>query len=189
MIDSVVKIGGGLVGDPVHLDLALEAVRDAARRQRVLVVPGGGPFAALVRQLDGRFRFSDETAHWMAILGMDQCAELVIARLKGAIRVTRLNEIAELAASEPRGIPVLAPYAWLRDADPLPHSWDVTSDSIAAWIAGEVAARQLVLVKPAGATGNQLVDPFFWKVVPGGVKTAIVPADQIAAQRLDLAPA
>jgi hypothetical protein len=42
---------------------------------------------------------------------------------------------------------VLAPSAWLLRADPLPHSWDVTSDSIAAWIAHALRVRQLMLVK------------------------------------------
>ena len=47
-------------------------------------------------------------------------------------------------------VPVLAPSRWLREADPLPHSWDVTSDSIAAWVAGQAGASTLVLVKAAG---------------------------------------
>jgi aspartokinase-like uncharacterized kinase len=29
----------------------------------------------------------------------------------------------------------------------LPHSWSVTSDSIAAWIGGEIGAQRLVLAK------------------------------------------
>ena len=62
-------------------------------------------------------------------------------------------------------VPVLAPSQWLREADPLPHSWDVTSDSIAAWVAGAVGARELVLVKPAGAAGADTVDPYFSRVL------------------------
>jgi aspartokinase-like uncharacterized kinase len=41
----------------------------------------------------------------------------------------------------------LLPFDWLRRADPLPHSWDVTSDSIAAWFARALRARRLMLVK------------------------------------------
>ena len=44
-------------------------------------------------------------------------------------------------------VPVLAPSAWLRAADPLPHSWDVTSDSIAAWIAGQAGALRLGIAR------------------------------------------
>ena len=57
-----------------------------------------------------------------------------------------------LAAGE---VAVLAPSRWMRAADPLPHTWDVTSDSVAAYVAVALDARRLVLVKPAevGADG------------------------------------
>ena len=57
-----------------------------------------------------------------------------------------------------------------KQASPLPHSWDVTSDTIAAWIAGQLKAQSLVLLKsaslPPDATRDlaaqlKLVDPFF----------------------------
>jgi hypothetical protein len=77
-------------------------------------------------------------------------------------------------------VAVLAPYRWLREADPLPHTWDVTSDSIAAWIAGQVGAQRLVLVKPPGAIEGDLVDPYFTRVLPVGVKRLIVRGDSEA---------
>jgi aspartokinase-like uncharacterized kinase len=76
-------------------------------------------------------------------------------------------------------IPVLAPYSWLRRADPLPHSWDVTSDSIAAWVAGQVRARRLLLVKPAQAAGGNLVDAYFRHALPENIESEIVAADRI----------
>jgi aspartokinase-like uncharacterized kinase len=115
----------------------------------------------------------------MAILAMDQYAELVAERLANAVRVTAVGEIAAALDSPAPPIPVLAPSAWIRAADPLPHSWDVTSDSIAAWVAGQVRATHLVLVKPAGAAGRELVDPYFRNVVPEGIKPVIVPADRL----------
>ena len=78
-------------------------------------------------------------------------------------------------------VPVLAPYRWLREADPLPHSWTVTSDSIAAWVAGQVGARRLVLVKPPHARGNELVDSYFQRALPAHVTSTIVSADQMEA--------
>ena len=46
------------------------------------------------------------------------------------------------------GVAVLAPYRWMRAADVLPHTWDATSDSVAAFVAGALDAERLVLVKP-----------------------------------------
>ena len=42
--------------------------------------------------------------------------------------------------------------------DELPASWDVTSDSIAAWVAGRVGAGRLVLVKAVDGRFADLVD-------------------------------
>ena len=130
---------------------------------------------------------------------MDQCAHLVAERLAGGVVVTSWREIAGVLGDGQ--IPVLAPSGWLQEADPLPHSWDVTGDSIAAWVAGRVGARHLVLVKPPGVgihssdrTGSRVldrpaqhaavagfVDAYFLRALPRGVTWTIVPADQMEA--------
>src|SRR5690606_6777814 len=102
--------------------------------------------------VDARLELSDAAAHWMAVLAMDQHAHLLHGRLPGS---TLVDAPADASAALDRGqVPILAPYRWLAAADPLPHSWDVTSDSLAAWIAGAVGASRLVLVKPPGAAGD-----------------------------------
>jgi len=176
-VDLVVKIGGGLLKCAGDLDRVLRATASIARERRVLVVPGGGPFADVVRTLDKQLNLSDDAAHWMAILAMDQYAHLLADRLKGSVLVADRSEIA--AAFDANRIPVLAPSRWLRDADPLPHSWDVTSDSIAAWIAGAVGARRLVLIKPSRASGPDLLDPYFQRALPANVLSEVVSADRV----------
>ena len=108
---------------------------------------------------------------------MDQHAHLIAERLVHSALVTSATEIAHAQSSA--RMPVLAPYRWLRDADPLPHSWDVTSDSIAAWCAHAVGAPQLVLIKPSGASGDDVVDRNFSRALQPGVSSACVPADEI----------
>jgi aspartokinase-like uncharacterized kinase len=89
---------------------------------------------------------------------------------------------------------VLAPSAWLRARDPLPHSWDVTSDSIAAWVAGQVGSRRLVLVKPPGSAGADAVagagadavDAYFATARPPGIDCRVVPADDLERLRAAL---
>jgi aspartokinase-like uncharacterized kinase len=183
-IDIVVKIGGGVLGDVPRFDAALAVIVDAARHRRILIVPGGGPFADAVRDVDRRLGLSDDSAHWMAVLAMDQFAHIVSERLAGGTLATCIDEIA--AALDATYIPVLAPSRWLRDADPLPHTWEVTSDSIAAWVAGQVDARRIVLIKPAGSqrpgtSDAALVDRCF-----SGTLSPHVAAEIIAADRLDV---
>jgi probable H4MPT-linked C1 transfer pathway protein len=176
-IDVVVKIGGGLLAQPGHLNGVLSAVAAASRERRLLVVPGGGPFADAVRAVDARLQLSGAAAHWMAVLAMDQYAHLIADRVPCGMLVTKVEDAGR--ALDAGRVPVLAPSQWLREADPLPHSWDVTSDSIAAWIAGMLGARQLVLVKPAAAVGAlDLVDPYFSRTLPGSVTWTSVAADQ-----------
>jgi aspartokinase-like uncharacterized kinase len=175
-VELVVKIGGSLLQHVEEFDRVLAVVADLGRTRRLLIVPGGGPFADAVRAVDARVGLSDAAAHWMAVLAMDQHALLIAERLPHSALVTSAPEIVQ--AESHALIPVLAPYRWLRDADPLPHSWDVTSDSIAAWCAGAVGAPQLVLIKPSGTSGHGVVDAYFSRALPPGVSSTCVPADE-----------
>jgi 5-(aminomethyl)-3-furanmethanol phosphate kinase len=153
-----------------------------ARTRLLVVVPGGGPFADAVRRADRGFVLGDTAAHWMAILAMDQYAYL-LGRLAGDAAVVRSPRAVR------RGrLNILAPSGWLLRADPLPHSWQVTSDSLAAWIAGALRARRLVLVKDVDGlrAGRRLVrrarrrqlrgvvDGHFARTLPPGMECWIV---------------
>jgi 5-(aminomethyl)-3-furanmethanol phosphate kinase len=140
---TVVKVGGG-VGDDALPDLCA-ALGELGRRHSLLVVPGGARFADAVRDADRRFGLSDAAAHRMAILGMEQFGWLLSELIPDAERSTDLTRID---AGRTR---VLLPSRLpLRD---LPASWQVTSDSIAAWVAGRAGAGRLVLVKAVDGGG------------------------------------
>jgi len=179
VVDVVVKIGGGLMAHPEGFDAVLRTIGTAAQERRLLVVPGGGPFADLVRKVYREFHLSEDAAHWMAVLAMEQYAHLIAERLTGGLVVTQRRHIE--SALDAGRVPVLAPLRWLQEDDPLPHSWTVTSDSIAAWVCDAIGAAHLVLVKPPRATGNDLVDPHFRFVISTHVTPVIVPADQLGA--------
>lgn len=180
-VETVVKFGGGVLAHVEHFDAVLRAIGAAASAHPLLIVPGGGPFADIVRDIDRRIGLSDTAAHWMAVLGMDQYAHLIAARLPGAVVVEDLRGIAAVIGA--RRVPVLAPSRWMRETDPLPHSWDVTSDSIAAWVAGRLGARRLVLVKPPRSSGESLTDAYFSRALPAHVTPTVISADEIDALR------
>lgn len=177
IVDAVVKVGGGLLRQPGALERVASALAGVARRHRLVVVPGGGPFADAVREVDRDIGLGHDAAHWMAILGMEQFAHLLASRIPAARLVEHPAQLA--AVWEDQCVPVLAPFRWLRQADPLPHSWDVTSDSIASWIAGALGARRLVLVKPAGGEAAQLVDGYFARALPAGVEPLMLPVLEV----------
>jgi aspartokinase-like uncharacterized kinase len=175
---TVIKVGGGLSAAAGALDAVGAALAAAATRLRMLVVPGGGPFADAVREFERREHLSADAAHWMAILGMDQYAHVLAERIPGATLVEEPGAIA--AALGDSGIAVLAPYRWMRAADVLPHTWNATSDSVAAFVAGALDAERLVLVKPVDASpGPELMDACFDSVRPAGLPCVVVGWERI----------
>jgi 5-(aminomethyl)-3-furanmethanol phosphate kinase len=173
---TVIKIGGGLTWVPQALDRVCRAVGQVSREWPIVVVPGGGPFADGVREFDRRVGVSSDVAHWMAILAMDQYAHVLASRIPGAVLVDEPGCIRE--ALGPAGAVVLAPSRWMRSADVLPHTWDVTSDSIAAFVAGALDARRLILIKPDSAA-SEPVDRYFSTTLPAGMSYSIIGCDRI----------
>ncbi|GLK75938.1 hypothetical protein GCM10008171_11920 [Methylopila jiangsuensis] len=145
---AVVKLGGSLFGAPT-----LAALLDVAVRRGALVVPGGGPFADAVRALQPTLGFDDRAAHEMAILAMAQGAALIHRLRPDFDRVASMGEI-ERARDAGRAA-LWRPVPLALEAD-VPASWDVTSDSLALWLARAVGAARIVFVKsaPAPATSN-----------------------------------
>ncbi len=151
----VIKVGGSLLP---HAGEIIRTILESGRPS--LILPGGGIFADAVRETgtDGTI------AHWMAIAGMEQYGWF----LSGfGIEVMDHPEFSD----KPR---VLLPYQYFRERDPLPHTWDVTSDTISAWLADHLGAELLVLksidqIRAAGVPLDQIsiqvetqdLDPLF----------------------------
>lgn len=188
VVPTVVKLGGSYAFSSA-LKSWIDAV--AACAGRVVVVPGGGPFAETVRVAQPKMGFDDRAAHAMALLAMEQygCA---LASLGAGWR---------LAASAPTirdvlregGVPVWSPTPMLRDANDVPWSWDVTSDSLAAWLAGRIGAKRVLLVKQlepppgrlraAALVADGIIDPAFPRFLRASGAQAFIagPAGHVAA--------
>jgi 5-(aminomethyl)-3-furanmethanol phosphate kinase len=168
---TVVKVGGGLAraaGDDA-LRALCRALAAASERHALLVVPGGGELADAVRAQDRRLQLRPRTAHWMAILAMDAFGWALADLIPGATPRT------DLPTRPSPGVAVLLPYALLRERATLPESWAVTSDAIAAWVAGAAGAARLVLVKP--------VDGLYRDWPPSGEPIADLTVDELDALR------
>jgi 5-(aminomethyl)-3-furanmethanol phosphate kinase len=170
----VVKLGGSLAAAGTLRSWLDILCRHGAGR--AVVVPGGGSFADAVRAAQQRQGFSARAAHHMALLAMHQYA-LMLADMAPALRPAESASEIGARLSE-GGIGLWLPYRMVA-ADPMiAESWQVTSDSLAAWLAGRLAAERLVLVKSAAApmprpaaaelAARGLVDPAF----PGYVERA-----------------
>ena len=144
MLATVIKVGGSLAVKPDALrGLCVELGR-IAERFKMVVVPGGGEFADMVRDIDERFELSSGSSHRMALLGMDQFGLLLSEMIPNCRVASSLSVIGGLGSSG--RVVVLLPSRLVFRARSLVASWDVTSDSVAAYVAGRLGATKLVLV-------------------------------------------
>jgi 5-(aminomethyl)-3-furanmethanol phosphate kinase len=143
-VDAVLKVGGSLAVEPEQLIALCGKLSMLAEKYGLVVVPGGGRFADVVRDSDKRFNLSSGVSHRMAVLGMDQFGMLLAQITPNSCATYLLDDARQLAATE--AVPIFLPSRLLFREDPLTNSWDVTSDSIAAYVAGRLQAAKLVLV-------------------------------------------
>jgi aspartokinase-like uncharacterized kinase len=143
-VDAVIKVGGSLAETPEVLLDVCNKLSELAEKNPITVVPGGGRFADVVRDFDQRFSLLPEVSHQMAILGMDQFGLFLSAITPGSIAARKLDDLEKITAEGK--VPVFLPFNMILDEDPLENSWDVTSDSIAAYVAKRLGAAKLILV-------------------------------------------
>lgn len=132
----VVKLGGSLADGE-----CLRRWLDALAVCPVIIVPGGGPFADAVRNAQALWHFDEQTAHDMAILAMRQYGRMMLG-LHPGMRATPILD--DLSAPPPC---IWLPEPEILNAAGVPASWDITSDSLAAWLAVKLGAPRLLLVK------------------------------------------
>jgi 5-(aminomethyl)-3-furanmethanol phosphate kinase len=162
---AIVKLGGSHATGP-HLRDWLTAI--AAEAGSIVITPGGGPFADAVRTAQASIGFDDRAAHAMALMAMAQFGS-ALESLNPALRLAA-SRSAIFRALKGCKVPVWSPERMARAAT-LPETWELTSDSLAAWLAGALGASRLVLVKHGRFEGaavdaydlaaRGVVDPLF----------------------------
>jgi len=176
----LIKLGGSLIRQESDKVLQLgNIISRYGQRHPVLIVPGGGPFADLVREYGKQLDLGEETCHFMALAAMDQYAFILQERIPGSnisvLGSLELSQSAELpcpvGSVSSLGVKILLCSHILRQvpASDLARSWDTTSDSIAAYLAKRLNCSMLVLVKSKDIEPTLQepdVDPFFRQLLP-----------------------
>ncbi len=173
VLPLIVKVGGSLF---YQIPFIAPVLKESKRP--LLLIPGGGPFADIVRQCNT----DNDSAHWMAIAAMEQFGWFIASH--------GFPTITEMVI--PRATTVFLPYRYFIEHDVLPHTWDVTSDSIAAW-AAHILHLDLLLLKSVDGifingilqqqvtepVDSDVIDPLFIPfVVKNGIKTTIINGSQ-----------
>lgn len=143
MTVCVVKIGGSLAAS-AELPQWLDVIATAGAG-KVVLVPGGGPWADDVREAQKREGFDDRVAHRKALRAMERYGKVLAGLRSNLVPAAGIAQIHEILCSG--RIAVWMPYEMVVADSSIPQSWDVTSDSLAAWLARQMKARTLLLVK------------------------------------------
>jgi 5-(aminomethyl)-3-furanmethanol phosphate kinase len=166
----VAKIGGSLHDSP-NLARWIEALKRWPHR--LTLVSGGGPFADAVRAAQPKLRFSETTAHAMAVLAMEQYA-LALHDLYSLVLAATPEEMD--AAHAAGHIALWRASRMVGAARDIVPGWNVTSDSLAAWLARQTRADALLMIKSVDIGAETalrdlasagIVDPAFPDYVDG----------------------
>ena len=174
----VVKVGGSLFGFPGFVGAWNGWLAEQPPAVNVLIA-GGGKLADVIREADAAWGLGDEAAHWLCVDVTGISARLLAAMLPDCRWEAAWDGLLPLLDGGGGGQPIIfSPVQFLREIEarlpprPLPHSWSVTSDSIAARIAQVLSAGELVLLKsadPPGQTSDRppYVDDYFATAAQG----------------------
>ncbi len=183
----IIKLGGSLSRSDTLVN-CLNAVEKNYQGRAAVIVPGGGAFADQVRLAQQHWQFDDATAHRMALLAMQQMA-LMFKGLKPGFAVADTVAAVQQRLNRQQTV-IWSPDIIELDNAGIEASWDITSDSLAAWLADTLSARELILVKSAvidaGLSLHQLADrhivdkAFCGFVAQAAFKTRIVNAQSWA---------
>ena len=150
-IKHVIKIGGSLFPE-----YAVELAKQLENTDSLIIL-GGGEFANLIRRYDSEMKFSDEANHWTAIDCMEIIAKLVNDKVDSARLAYTIDEAHEI--SDDGFTPIFVVSEFLKAEDPFECSWDVTSDSIAAYVANLLNANLFIVTDVNGIYTQEPKEP------------------------------
>ncbi|MHA1485709.1 MAG: amino acid kinase family protein [Promethearchaeota archaeon] len=144
--EAVFKIGGKILENSNNIESTFSQLAQLFEKeilQKIIIIPGGGSFANFVRSLDEVLHIGDDLAHWIAIYSMNYNGIMLNRKYPDLENIEKLKTFQNAKQI----FCIFLPYSFLREDDTLPHNWDVTSDSIALYVANKLKLSQCFLIK------------------------------------------
>lgn len=138
-----IKIGGSLYDSPYLVEWL--NVIDQYSSTKIVIIPGGGPFANQVRRADEKYHLSPIHSHNMAVMAMQQYGTILASLCPNMKPANALNKIHEVW--ENSKVAIWEPYRMVSEECELDKTWDVTSDSLSVWLSSKLNLKKLLLIK------------------------------------------
>ncbi len=142
----IFKIGGKILENVEDLTSTISQLTnlyDKGRIQKIILIPGGGTHANFIRKVYSELKLTEELGHWMGVISMNYNGIELGKKFPELEVIEDINRLKKFD----KNICIFLPYRFLKDIDRLPHSWDVTSDSITLSIAEEIGIPYCFLIK------------------------------------------
>jgi len=145
---KVIKIGGSFFADDIFGSLK-QILKDilALDIKGLIFTAGGGRSADLIREFNRKYNLNESAAHFAAISAVDVNTYMLSSFLNDYTFLNADDGDFDKSKIEKNKISIFLPSAYYRKHDPLPHSWDVSSDSLALELADRLGAEELILLK------------------------------------------
>jgi aspartokinase-like uncharacterized kinase len=140
------KIGGGILENHTNLSSTISQVEqlyNTNKIQKIVLIPGGGTPVNFIRKLYSELNFTEDVAHWMSIFSMNYNG----IQLSEKFPHIKSIENSKKLKKESRSFCLFLPFQFLKKRDELPHSWEVTSDSIALYLTKKLGINKCILIK------------------------------------------
>lgn len=142
----IFKIGGKILENVEDLTSTISQLTnlyDKGRIQKIILIPGGGTHANFIRKVYSELKLTEELGHWMGVISMNYNGIELGKKFPELEVIEDINRLKKFD----KNICIFLPYRFLKEIDRLPHSWDVTSDSITLSIAEEIGIPYCFLIK------------------------------------------
>jgi aspartokinase-like uncharacterized kinase len=150
---TLLKIGGSLAKTPKLLKKLCKNIEEIRKDHELCIVPGGSKFVDVVRKMYMEFKLTDESAHKMAILGMDQYGFMLNDLIPNSQLFNQLKEYNKILKL--RRTPIFLPSRYFLINDPLANLWSITSDSIAIFVAKKLQINQVIITTDVDGIFNK----------------------------------
>ena len=139
----VIKLGGSLLSSGSLKEWLSVIVEHGAGK--LVIVPGGGIFADMIRDAQQKWKFDDKAAHQMALLAMEQYAHLLKSYAPGLVLEDSIEGIEKVISLNQ--VPVWLPFNMINACQDVSANWDLTSDSLALYLAEQLNTEHVMLLK------------------------------------------
>lgn len=153
-IDVFIKLGGSILSDLNKCKELAAIIDNLSHVFRIVVFPGGGPIDKYIEKLDVDLKFPPSIHHQLCSRAQDQTGLIFGSFCSNAKFFTTFLEMNEIL--EAGHLAIMLPMKQIVEMDVFEQTWDITSDSMAAYFANLTQANRFAILTNVDGLFNDI---------------------------------